>query len=84
METKTEDNMAELQTIIGIEETSKLIKLCSNYDNYIKRYKKSVNEILAPFGYQVLLAHSFVDEDTKDKIFQGELNGDTNEISTDT
>lgn len=77
MSKNLEEQAETLKSILGDDSTEKLLKLCGNYDKYVKKYKEAVNEILAPYNYSVLLAHSFVDDETREKILEGKLNGNT-------
>lgn len=83
MSKKSEELANYLRPILGEEDTEKLVRLCSNYDKYIKRYKKEVNAILEPHGHAVILAHSFVDTETRKQLKEN-LNGNTDETSSNT
>jgi len=68
----------QLHDFLEENEAEELLKLCKNYSNYIKKYTEKVNGILESHGYEVLLAHSFVTSEEKQKILERKLNGSTN------
>ena len=45
--------LEELEKIVGEVKAKKLIKLTSNYDKYLHKFKKEMNDILNSVGYEV-------------------------------
>lgn len=50
----------ELEEFLGKEKSIEFMKLCKNYDNYVKKYKQKVNSILETVNYEVHIGHSFM------------------------
>ena len=49
-----EKNTELLIDRVGEETALRLVKLQTNLDKYLFRFKKEVNELLMPYGYEVL------------------------------
>ena len=68
----------QLESFLNENEAEELMKLCKNFDQYVKKYQEKVNVLLKDCGYEVLLAHSFVTKEEKQKILERKLNGHSN------
>lgn len=47
------DNLKTLSSFLGEEQAKEVIKLTSEYDSYIKKFKNDLNKLLKPVGYEV-------------------------------
>ena len=56
------DNFAQLSKNMGEERAKKVLKLASNYDKYIEKFKKEMNALLDPSGFEVKTGIAFVEK----------------------
>lgn len=56
-----ENNLKVLSKALGNETNAKeIIKLTSNYDKYVFKFKSAINQLLSPIGYEVKIGIAFV------------------------
>jgi hypothetical protein len=61
------DNLKVLASAMGTESAEKVIKLTNNYDKYVDKFKKELNTLLAPIGYEVKVGVAFVKKESSDE-----------------
>jgi hypothetical protein len=47
------DNLQSLSAVMGEEKAKKVLKLASNYDKYVDKFRKEMNALLDPSGFEV-------------------------------
>lgn len=52
---------------MGEEKAKKVLKLASNYDKYIMKFRKDMNALLDPAGFEVKTGIAFVQKATPEK-----------------
>lgn len=57
-------NESELTKVLGKASATEVIKLTSNYDKYILKFKIAMNKLLEPVGYEVKLGIAFVKKES--------------------
>ena len=54
----------ELSKALGDASAEEVIKLTSNYDKYILKFKSAMNKLLEPAGYEVKVGIAFVKKES--------------------
>lgn len=62
------DNLDSLSSIMGKEKAKKVLKLAGNYDKYIGKFVKEMNELLNSSGFEVKTGIVFVEKPDPKKI----------------
>jgi hypothetical protein len=55
------DNLKALETVMEKEKAEKVLKLAANYDKYINKFRKDMNALLNPSGFEVKTGIAFVE-----------------------
>jgi len=55
--------LESLKEQFGEEVANKIVKLQKNCDNYLIKFKKEVNKLLDPYGYEVLCGVAYKEKD---------------------
>lgn len=58
-------NEKELSKLLGESNAKEVIKLTSNYDKYVLKFKTAMNKLLEPSGYEVKVGVAFVKKNPK-------------------
>ena len=61
------DNMKALSSAMGEEQAKKVLRLTENYDKYIGRFKREINALLDPVGFEVKTGVTFVKKEAQKK-----------------
>lgn len=61
------DAKIQLSKALGEDNAKEVLKLTSNYDKYILKFKTAMNEILAPQGYEVKTGFAVVKKESLKK-----------------
>lgn len=62
------DNLKTLETIMDKDHAKKVIKLATNYDKYISKFRKEMNDLLDSSGFEVKTGIVFVKKEVPKKI----------------
>lgn len=57
------NNLKRLAPIVGDKEAKEILKLTDNYDKYVSKFKKSLNALLEPHGYEVKVGIAFTEKE---------------------
>lgn len=68
-----QSNIKLLEKALGKEKASQLVKEIKKYDKYVLKVKTSLNALVEPLGYEVVLGLAFVPKKAQEKD-----NGSTN------
>lgn len=60
-----DEQLKLLTPVLGEEKAKELLKLTSNYDKYIAKFKDNVNSILDPIGYEVKMGFGVFKKDAQ-------------------
>jgi len=60
-------NETLLAATMGEQSAKELVKLTSNYDKYLAKFKSKVNELLAPIDHEIVVGIAFVKKAQKEK-----------------
>jgi len=66
--------MKVLEKALGKEKASELVKITKNYDKYVLKIKTSLNALVNPLGYEVVLGLAFVPKKKVQEIDNGSTN----------
>jgi hypothetical protein len=61
------DNMKALSSVMGEEQAKKVLKLTNKYDKYVVKFRKEINALLDPVGFEVKTGVAFVKKETSKK-----------------
>lgn len=60
-----DSNHEQLSYILGDSTAKEVLKLTSNYDKYILKFKNNINKLLESSGYEVKVGITFVKKETQ-------------------
>ncbi len=61
------DNLKALETVMDHKKAKKVLMLAANYDKYISKFSKEMNELLGSSGFEVKTGIAFVQKETPKK-----------------
>lgn len=57
------NNLKRLTPMLGEKKAKEILKLTDNYDKYVSKFKKNLNALLAPHGYEVKVGIAFTEKE---------------------
>lgn len=62
------DNLKALSSVMGQEKAEQVLNLANKYDKYIAKFKKEIDALLDPHGFEVKTGIAFVKKETPKKV----------------